>query len=104
MEIFLDKYRPKKGEEQIAKVRKLDASMMPPCKRVMWNKFRRTQLIARRWLSTADPHPPDDNPEDFGWKLQDGNYKINWFDGDTLPNIMEVVLSEDLDEAEEGMH
>ena len=36
----------------------------------------------RHWVSSTRAHPPNDNPEDFGWILsEDGSYKVKWFDG-----------------------
>ena len=105
MEIFLEKYRPKNREEQLSNAKKLEGSMMPPCWKVLLQKLRRCQLITRLWLSSVEPHPPDDLPEHFGWILMEGNYKIRWFHGETVPNILDIVYDGDAEvEIEQGMH
>ena len=63
-------------------------------------KLRRTYFKARLWLSSTEQHPPEDLPEEFGWKLQDGSYKINWFAGDTTPSMLDVAMSEEQMEIE----
>ena len=68
--------------------------------KVLVQKLRRTNFIARLWLSSTEPHPPGDLPEEFGWKLQDGSYKINWFSGDTTPSMLDVTLSEEQEDIE----
>ena len=78
MEIFLEKYRPKNGEEQLKNAKTLEGSMMPSCWKVLLQKLRRCQLITRRWLSSVEPHPPDDLPEHFRWNIvyDDGEVEI----------------------------
>ena len=53
-QIFLDKYRRKNENERLSCVTNLDASMLPPCEKVLQQKLKRVQLIARRWASLEE--------------------------------------------------
>ena len=46
--------------------KKLDASLMPPCERVLLNKIRRTKFAAKIWMSSIEALPPNDSPLNFG--------------------------------------
>lgn len=98
IQIFLDKFKPKKKEDRISCVKKLDGSAMPPCSRVILNKLKRTHLIASQWISSTKPHPPMMIPVDYGWKIVNGKYEIQWFEGETCPKALDVICSEEDDE------
>jgi len=95
LQIFLDKYKPKKGEQRFSCVNKFDGSALPPCSRVLLQKIKRTHLVARRWLSSTQCNQSALSPLDFGWKQEDGCYRLQWFDGDISPKSLDVVCSED---------
>ena len=80
LQIFLDKYKPKKGEQRFLCVNKFDGSALPPCSRVRLQKIKRTHLVARRWLSSTQCNQSALSPLDFGWKQEDGCYRLQWFD------------------------
>ena len=46
-EIFTETYQPKTDGDKISCAKKRDASMMPPCERVLLNKIRRTEFVAK---------------------------------------------------------
>ena len=69
---------------------------MPPCMKVLQQKIKRVHLIMRHLVSSARAHPPNDNPEDFGWILsEDGSYKVKWFEGHVAPSSLEISITED---------
>ena len=69
---------------------------MPPCQKVFQQKIKRVHLITRCWVSSIRAHPPNDNPEDFGWILsEDGSYKVKWFEGHVAPSALEISITED---------
>ena len=102
VQIFLEKYRPKAREDRLSCAKKLDGSMMPPCRAVLLEKLKCMHLITRRWNSTLLPHPPHEVPENSGWKLEDGCYKINWFYGEAAPRSLDVVCNDETERAQEG--
>ena len=61
----------------------------------------RPSLIARRWHSSIIPFQPVLPPLDYGWTLQDGKYKIDWFHGEQAPTSLYIVMQEDEDDVEE---
>ena len=92
LDVFLQKYKT----NTITSVKKLDGNMLPPCSRVLLQKNRRTQLKTRRWLAENNTTPPPEIPENNGWQLDDNEYKILWFEGTAIPNLVPVmVLAED---------
>lgn len=78
----------------------MDGSAMPPCSRVLYEKIKRTALVASKWFSSTDPFEPAMSPPNHGWIFQDGKYKIKWFDGDAAPRSLDIIL-EDADDDDE---
>ena len=95
MQIFLEKYRPKCGEERLRCAKKLDGSIMPPCGNVLLQKLKRTHLITR-WMSATVSQPPDEYPKNSGWVFEDQSYIIKWFEGSTAPKALDVVYDENI--------
>ena len=94
-QIFFDKYKQKKKDgERLSFVKKLDGSALPPCAKVLMQKMKRTHFVARQWLSTTSSCAPVMSPEDHGWKLVDGGYKLFWFEGDASPRSLDVVCDD----------
>lgn len=101
-EIFSKRYRPKNEEQQLSTFKKLDGSFLPPCYRVLKEKIKRTKFISALWSSATLCTPNQLQPaESSGWNLEDGQYKISWFEGDTAPKIIDVTSTEDEVEDEE---
>ena len=92
-DLFLQKYKHK-DEEKISCAKKLDGSTLPPCSRVLYKKCKRTWYVARLWMSSTSAIPDARKPEDYGWTLQDGAYKIIWFEGDASPRALDIVCEE----------
>lgn len=76
-------------------MKKLDGSMLPPCKKVLLMKFKRTEMIARRWASSPFSQPPQEDPEQFGWTKDDNKYSILWYEGDATPSLCELKCEDD---------
>ena len=74
-------------------MKKLDGNMFPPCSRVLLQKIKRTQLITGRWLAATEQTPPPEIPENNGWELGDNGYKILWFEGTAILNIVVMMDS-----------
>ena len=98
LDMFMKKCQPKKNENIIPSIKKMDGSSLIPCRRVVLQKLKRTNFICSIWLNAFSPHPPGFNQENRGWLMQDGVYKILWFE-DFSPMPVEDIFEED-DEAE----
>ena len=72
----MEKYKPKTDEDKISSAKKLDASIMPPCERVLLNKIRQTKFVAKIWMSSIEASRRNDSPLDFVWNLVDRNYQF----------------------------
>ena len=95
--MFLDKYKPT-GEKLISCVKKMDATLLPPCSSVVSvvkEKIKQTNYICSTWNNATIAHPPVFDAEKCGWKLEDGPYRIKWFEGDMSPaSISEIAYDE----------
>ena len=109
LQIFLSKYKPnEKKNKPIMDVKAMDESALPSCSRVLQEKITRTALVASRWLSSTEQFHSSMSSTDHRWMLEDGKYKIKWFDGaaapralDIIPDDAEILGSEDEDTAED---
>ena len=94
LEMFLDTYKPT-GEKLISCVKKMDATLLPPCSSVVKEKIKRTNYICSIWNDTTMALPPVFDAEKCGWKLEDGRYRIKWFEGDmSSASISEIAYDE----------
>jgi hypothetical protein len=91
--MFLQNYAPKKIEDPMAKIKGINPSSMPPCKAVLANKIKRANYVASVWKNAGLVQPCTLSPEESGWILDDGSYKIKWFDGDQLPKSLCEILN-----------
>ena len=44
-----------------------------------------------KWISAIDSSPPLFTPETSGWLLENGMYRIKWFEGAISPGSIEVI-------------
>ena len=98
MHLFFQKYQQKEDKERLSFVKKYDGSLLPPCRKVLKEKIKRTQLVARKWILSADARPPNDDPEGFGWLLGDHKFHVKWYDGETTPKLLDIILEDDNDD------
>ena len=90
LELFLKKHKPN-NHSLVDNVRKLDSATLPPCSRVLLKKLKRSSYIARLWRNCLNTNPLNQDVSSFGWRMKDGHYNIQWFDGDAAPKIVDVV-------------
>ena len=83
--IFQQKYAPRKRDAPHNKILGINPSSMPPCQSVLINKIHRTNCVACLWRRAPLPTPCTMKAEAHGWSLENGTYKIKWYDGDQLP-------------------
>ena len=102
--IFCDKYKKKDENQSVTKVKSFDGSRVPPCKKVLTEKIKRTKCVARKWMTSVDALQPVWCPSDFGWKLDDGKYTIKWYDGEVAPKCLDTACTDGSTEDETGWY
>ena len=69
-------------------MKKVDCSLLPPCKEVLKKKISRCQYVSRMWWNSDQSNPTENmNPKDHGWKHCDSQMIPIWFDGPSFPEI-----------------
>ena len=102
LELFLKKYKssPRQG---LLFAKKIEGGVFPPCHHTLIQQIKRANFVAVKWLFSTSVSMPDMSPENCGWYLVDGKYKIKWFDGSCSPSILSVTVSDASDEEVDGM-
>ena len=76
---------------------------MPPCQSFLINKVHRTNCVACLWRRAPLPTPCTIKAEAHGWSLENGTYKIKWYDGDQLPQgVLEILNDGNTSTSEEA--
>ena len=94
LEIFLTKYKPKKGSVSLNQIqaKKLDSSIMPLCSKALHQKVQQCIYVANVWTNSVRTKSTPHLPTSFDWTLdEDGTYCIKWFEDDVAPKIVDVV-------------
>jgi hypothetical protein len=47
-------------------------------------------------MSSTHSKQSDLSPLDFGWKQEEGCYRVQWFEGDASPKALDVTYGEDM--------
>ena len=91
-ESFCSKYKPDPGATSpLSKIKSVDPSLFPPCRKVLLKQTQRANLIAAIWRNACLSNPSEHlNPVEHGWLVQDGKFSVEWFDGDQVPPQEEV--------------
>ena len=98
LELFLQKYKTKNGDEAISCVKKMDFSFLPPCVQDLKQNIKRRNLVAGKWISSVLTNPPEIPPIRSGLILDKGGlYKINWFEGNMSPRSLDAYTEEEND-------
>ena len=58
-----------------------------------WNSL--SYNYAKKWILSADAHPPNDDPEGFGCLLGDHKSQMKWYDSGEKPKLLDIILEED---------
>ena len=103
-QIFCDKYRKKDENQSVTKVRSFYGSLMPPRKKVLSEKIKRTKFVARKLMTSVDALQPVWYPFDVGWKLDDGKYAVKWYDGEVAPRFLDIVCTDGSTEDKTGRY
>ena len=110
LEMFQEIYSLQKTRS-MEKMKGLDGSTFPPCKKTLAQKIKRVNLVASVYCNSVLKDPLILDPVENGWILvdndssEDGEYRIKWFEGNYLPNqilkksdfsLLEVPLEENV--------
>ncbi|OXU31733.1 hypothetical protein TSAR_007910 [Trichomalopsis sarcophagae] len=80
------------------KIKNVDGSSMLPCQSELMQQFLRASLITNIWRNAHRQIPTELSPIDYGWKLVDEKYEFDWFKGDQLPQLVQDVIIQPLQE------
>ena len=100
--LFSQHFAPKKNSKPLEKLKGSDSTNFPPCKIVLMEKIKRSNLVASIYkrANTCDPHLW--KPKNNGWILEDGKYRIKWFAGNQVPDAVthqiEDTFEDEIDE------
>jgi len=75
------------------KLKSIDGSSIPPCEAELALHVDRSAFVARLWGS-AHQRYMDKMPTN-GWDNVDGEFRINWFEGEQLPPVLVPALHVD---------
>ena len=101
-DLFEEHFAPKRRSKPFEKIKGINPSSLPPCKASLVEKIKRSHFVASVWKRATLPDTVVLDPEEYGWKLQDGHYVINWYDGQQVPDDiyekLENLVNHDDDE------
>ncbi len=90
-DLFMKKYK-QKGKKPMGSIKGIDGSNMPPCYSVLLQQIYRVNHISMSWNNATILELLVSLPQENGWKLINGQYKPNWFDGERVPGSLEEIL------------
>ena len=94
--LFMNKYKPSNASSPLDKIKGIDASMLPPCKDVLLQKFARCNYVAYLWKHAHLRHPLENmQPTDHGWKEVNGVLEPVWFIGSQMPTVLSDTMELD---------
>ena len=95
--LFQQHFRPKRRSLPLDKIKGSDPSHLPPCQSVLLQKIKLTNHIAYVWRNALTPEPHTWLPEENGWVLKNGHYRILWFEGRQVPeNVSNIIEDTDI--------
>ena len=92
------KYLPKKRKQA-----HLLSNIFPLCQRILHEKINRTNFTGAKWRSSTKSSVLSFNPVNCGWVIEGGKYRINWYTGPEALTVLDVTITEELDEDEKHM-
>lgn len=83
-------------------VSEFDASMLPPCFSVLYQKIKRVNFITAIWKSAVHMKPPHFVAQNNGWIEKDNSLDFYWFGGTQTPTDVHQILDENESSDEEN--
>ena len=97
----LHKLAGKPKNRNFPKLKKVNCSMLPPCRRSLQKKIMRATMISKAWGKADTANPSQDlKPEDFGWEKDGDIFRPVRFDGPSLPPSLEGTASPNYDDGQ----
>ena len=76
-------------------IKKIDCGLLPPCKKVLQNKIKRSQYVAITWSNADQPNPTEGmNPEEYGWYKVGNSFLPKWYEGSPLPAAEDLHVND----------
>ena len=97
-QIFKKNFKPKNESEPMEKIKGINACMLPPCFRTLKQTVSRANYIASMIKGAHNPNPTPLNPSGKGFILEDDKNRINWFEGNAVPDAVWKVLEDQQDQ------
>ena len=95
--LFHQHFAPKNRFQPLYKIKGTDPSNLPPCRSVLLEKLKRTNLVVSVWKTAIISHSCSWDPQENGWILKDGHYALKWFEGRQVPEDVCNHIDDDLD-------
>ena len=73
------KYKANNRGAVIFCIKEMDSSFLPPCSCIISEKTNQTNYICNIWNNAIVAKPPNFQPKNCGWILEDNKFKIKWF-------------------------
>ena len=76
-------------ENPLANIKRVDCALLPPSRRTLEMKIRRTQYVTALWTHAMTASPGDGlSPTDYGWSASDNLLKPIWYEGPAIPDTL----------------
>ena len=76
-------------EDQLANIKKVDCSLLPPSQKTLDMKLLRTRYITMLWSNAGKPNPGNGlSPTEYGWCIRDDKLQPLWFKGQAMPDSL----------------
>uniref|UniRef100_UPI00358F2F11 uncharacterized protein isoform X3 n=1 Tax=Myxine glutinosa TaxID=7769 RepID=UPI00358F2F11 len=76
-------------ENPLVNIKRIDCALLPPSRRTLDMKIRRTQYVTALWTHAGTASPGDGlSPTDYGWSVNDNILKPTWFEGPVIPDSL----------------
>ena len=75
----------------ISCAKRMRGSSLPSCSPINLQKLRRTNYVCSVWLNAHKASPPKCLPSECGLVLQDGCYRLKWYDDEASPTTVEEI-------------
>ena len=99
--IFRKIFSPHDMTKPLESLKSSEPSCLPPCKKVLLEKIKRSNYVTMMWKNAIAATPIDMEPQDHGWTLSDDKQTLSmfWFLGSSCPIQLHA---EDIEEEEDN--
>ena len=89
-------------ENPLSNIRRVDCALLPPCRKSLEMKIKRTRYVAIIiWSRAVTPLPGDGlSPIEYGWHVKDNLLQPFWFEGTAVPHSLFSTENENMEKVE----